>query len=164
MTIEERLARLEAETRRARDELDLIRLTLSYGPAVDSLSHDPLVDLWTPDATYDVPGLGKWTGHAAIRAMIDGELHRGLVEGGCAHVLTTPRLVIDGDRATGTCYSHLFQKREDGFGIWRVSANRWEYVRTPQGWRIAYRTILPMDGSDEPRALLAAGFADPGQS
>ena len=58
--------------------------------------------------------------------------------------------------ATG--YARLYRKQGDGFAVARVSANRWELVRTGEGWRIETRTNRPLDGGAEPRALLRAGF------
>jgi hypothetical protein len=35
-----------------------------------------------------------------------------------------------------------------------MTANRWELVRTPQGWKIKRRTIRALDGSQPARDLL----------
>jgi hypothetical protein len=42
----------------------------------------------------------------------------------------------------------------NGFRIHRVAANRWELVRTADGWKIKRRTVRTIDGSDEPREIL----------
>jgi len=46
-----------------------------------------------------------------------------------------------------------------GYRIHRVLANRWELERRDGRWRIARRTLLPIDGSEPPRALLRQGLA-----
>jgi hypothetical protein len=40
----------------------------------------------------------------------------------------------------------------------RVSANRWEFVRTAQGWKIKSRTLRPLDGSPPARAILCGAL------
>ena len=54
---------------------------------------------------------------------------------------------------------------EDGYRVWRASANHWRLHRTPQGWRIAERYNRELDGSAESRAVLARAVtegAEPG--
>ncbi len=41
-----------------------------------------------------------------------------------------------------------------GFRIHRLAANRWELKRTVKGWRIARRTLRPLDGTPAARELL----------
>jgi hypothetical protein len=41
-----------------------------------------------------------------------------------------------------------------GFHIHRVSANRWDFVRTAEGWKIKSRTLRPLDGTPEAREIL----------
>jgi hypothetical protein len=41
-----------------------------------------------------------------------------------------------------------------GFRIHRVGANRWELKRGEDGWKVARRTLRPLDGTDDARALL----------
>ncbi len=41
------------------------------------------------------------------------------------------------------------------FWVFRVSANTWRWVRTPQGWRIAERVNAPLDGTPGHREMLA---------
>ena len=42
-----------------------------------------------------------------------------------------------------------------GFRVHRMTANRWELVRTPQGWKIKRRTLRQLDGSASQQAPLA---------
>src|SRR5690606_14014889 len=57
-----------------------------------------------------------------------------------------------------TTYSQLVLRDEatDSYRIWRTSANRWEFIRTDQGWRVTHRTNRPLDGGGEARELLRA--------
>jgi hypothetical protein len=46
-----------------------------------------------------------------------------------------------------------------GFRIHRMTANRWDLVRTPQGWKIEHRTLRQLDGSEPARAILRQAIA-----
>jgi len=46
-----------------------------------------------------------------------------------------------------------------GFRIHRVGANRWELKRDKNGWKVTRRTLRPLDGTDDARALLRQGIA-----
>ena len=157
--IEARLAALEAKVQRLTDEIELYQLTASYGPAVDSGWAQVAADLWTEDGLYDVD-VGSWEGREEIMGLINGELHQGLIERGCGHVISLPRLTIDGDTAVGTCYSRLYSRNDQGFDAWRVAANRWEFVRTERGWRIKNRVNRLLDGTSASRDLLRRSFDD----
>ena len=45
-----------------------------------------------------------------------------------------------------------------GFHVHRVSANRWEFVRTGEGWEISRRTLRPLDGTASAREILRGAF------
>jgi hypothetical protein len=44
--------------------------------------------------------------------------------------------------------------------VHRVSANRWEFVRTDEGWKIKRRTLRPLNGAPSAREILG-GALDP---
>jgi hypothetical protein len=46
-----------------------------------------------------------------------------------------------------------------GFRIHRVGANRWELKRSKDGWKVVRRTLRPLDGTDDARALLRKAIA-----
>lgn len=145
---------VEDRLRRVEDELEIVRLVSAYGPAVDCGDGWRAASLWTEDGVYDTDA-GVWHGRGAIAAMVAGEGHHGLLAEGVAHVLGVPHIQLEGDRAAATCYSRVFRRTADGFTPWRVAANRWELVRTEEGWRAARRTTRMIDGSAPARELLA---------
>lgn len=139
------------------DELSLRRLIASYGPAVDSGDAESTGALWTEEAVYDMD-VGRLDGRAAIADMVHGPTHQEIIDGGSAHAVGPPVIRIDGDRATATAYSQLFRADGDGgFYVWRVAANRWEFVRDPgaeHGWRTAGRLTRLLDGRADARGIL----------
>lgn len=144
---------VEDRLRRVEDELEIIRLISAYGPAVDSGDSARVAALWTEDGVYDTQS-AVWRGREEIAGMVKGDHHQQLIADGAAHVLGVHHVVVEGDRAVATGYSRVFRHSAQGFETWRVAANRWELVRTPDGWRAAYRTNRLIDGAEEARRLL----------
>ncbi|MER7279137.1 nuclear transport factor 2 family protein [Dactylosporangium sp. NPDC000244] len=152
---DEVLADLQRRVRELEDRLALMQLLATYGPAVDSGSPEPAAGLWTDDGVYDVYP-APLHGRAAIAGMVTGELHQGLIRAGAAHLQGVPHLRIDGDRAVAIAYSQLVLRDEatDTFRTWRTGVNRWEFVRTAEGWRCTHRVNRQLDGGAEARDLL----------
>ena len=149
--------RLAGKVRALEDQVEIMQLVAQYGPAVDSGSGAAAAALWTEDGVFDaVPHL-KMRGRDDIAGMVYGAGHQSLLGGGCGHVLTVPHIVVDGDEATGRSYALQVRWDADAgrYRVFRVSANTWRWVRTPQGWRITERINAPLDGTDGHRELLA---------
>ena len=136
------------------DLLAIYRLMATYGPAADGGSAVVAAGLWTEDGTYESSGAGAWRGRREIAAMLDGPGHQGLIAGGCAHVLDLPTVTVDGDRAVARCHFFLYVDGRDP-AAWRVTANRWDLVRTAQGWAVERRVNQVLDGSPAGPVLLA---------
>jgi hypothetical protein len=149
----EKIARLEDRLRVVEDTLAIYRLAASYGPSVDSNSLTDATDLWTSDGVYDID-VGVWRGEDEIRGLFESNVHQDLVRDGCTHQVSLPRVTINGDTAVVTCYQQLVHYLGERYEVSRQSANRWELVRTPEGWRIAYRYSRKIDGSSDARSVL----------
>src|SRR5271170_865230 len=159
VTLEDRVHELEKTVQNLSDQLDLYHLTASYAPLVDSGNGEATANLWTEDGVYHTDVTHN-SGRAEIAEMVRGSAHQGIIKRGAGHVVTMPRLTISGDKAIGVCHALLFVRDGDGFRQWRVTANRWEYVRTPEGWRIKRRTNRLLDGSEDGRQLFADALQD----
>jgi len=169
--IEERVRRLEARIAELEDQVQLYQLMSSYGPLVDSGDAEATSALWVEDGIYDWGGgtapdpegkvkegaEGAALSREAIADMVRGSYHQQIIDGGAGHVIGLPHIVFKGDAAVATSYSRLYRYDGENFRVWRVGANRWEFVRTPQGWRIRRRTNRVLNGGKEPRALLRSG-------
>ena len=147
---------LAARVQLLEDQLAITQLVSSYGPAVDSGSSEAAARLWTEDGVFDVPPYATWKGHGEIAGMVEGEGHQGLIMNEAAHVLASPRIVIDGDEARGWSYALniRWDAEEERFWVARVSANGWRWRRRTDGWRIVYRVNRNLDGTEEPREVL----------
>jgi hypothetical protein len=156
--VQKRIRALEEQVRVLDDHVSVYRLIGSWGAAADIGSGADAGALWTDDALLEFEQ-SRVQGAAAIAEMIDSDGQRSLVEQGCAHVQGLPIVQVDGDRATATNYSRVYLHADEGYQIWRVSANHWEFRRTRDGWRATRRTAHVIDGGPEARDLLGRAFA-----
>jgi len=159
MNVEEKLVELEKRLQAAEDQLEIIRLLNTYGPAVDSGESQPAAQLWIEDGAYDVGGESRIVGHDDIAAIYDSEGHQELVHKGVSHLTATPRITVQGDTAEAVAYSFVVLKEDETWYIWRAAANHWTLVRTPEGWRIAERFNRVLDGSEASHNTLRRGLS-----
>lgn len=155
---EARLARLEAQLRTLQDHVDICQVIARYGPLADSAdtlerAHGAGA-LWTDDGVYDLAEGWSGQGPEGVAALLDNDVHRGLVRDGAAHILSLPHVMVDGDQAEAVNYSRVYKHADDAFFIWRVSVNNWTLARTPQGWKVKRRVNRLLNGSDQARSLL----------
>src|SRR4029077_16842388 len=112
-------------------------------------------------------GLSSPQGRAALAAQVRSPGHQAAIAGGLAHFTGLPYVEIDGDRATVVSYLQILvpQSQGDpvevpnhgtskGFRVHRMGANKWELVRTPQGWKFKSRSLRLLDGSEPAREIL----------
>lgn len=147
------VAALAARLRQLEDRVEIGQLVASYGPAADFGDSAAVTGLWTEDGVYDAAPHGRWEGRAAIAGMIDGGHQLG-IRAGMGHVLTPPRIEVDGD--TARAWNHAMNVRWDAeadrFWVGRLSANEWRLRRVDGRWRVVERVNRNLDGSDEARA------------
>ena len=151
--LSDRVAALEDRLRHVEDQLAIHRLINGWGPAVDTGNGEAAAELFTDDAILE-SDLSYLVGPAAITAMVYGEGHQSLVHDGSAHIPAFPILNIEGDVASAIGYTRVYRHTPDGYEVWRVSANHWEFRRTPEGWRVTKRTNHVIDGGPEAKELL----------
>jgi len=160
--IEDQLREIEARLILLEDERAIRQLISSYGPAVDSGRSGPAAELWTDDGVYDYKSLaeigdgirGEPLHKQAIVDMLEGSHHQRLIGEGAAHTLGPAVIDIAGDTAVATNYSVIFRRIGMSVTVYRLSANRWELIRTPRGWRARKRITRLLEGSGDARARL----------
>ena len=161
--LEQRIEALEARLRLTEDQWSLSQLVATYGPSVDSGAAQAAAALWVDNGVFDVVPYFEVAGHEGIAALFNHEGHQSLIRNGCGHVLTAPKIVVDGDQARG--WNYAFNIRWDGdadrFWIARLSANEWEFRREPDGWRVVRRTNINLDAYERPRTLLRRAAEEP---
>lgn len=147
------VAALAARLRHVEDMLAIGQLVATYGPVADHGDVAAITALWTADGAYDAAPHGRWEGHEALAGMFGGGHQNGL-RAGMGHVLTPPRIVVDGDsaRAWNHAMNIRWDAEADRFVVGRLSANEWHLRRLDGRWRVVERINRNLDGSDEARA------------
>ncbi len=128
------------------DLAQIVRLTHDYALYNDTFQVDLLVNLFMPDAWFDMKpaGLDCYVGQDAIREFYQRE-ERALSH--VMHVTSNHRVDVDvdGDSATGTAYflamgiSRRSGRENHARGYYQDA-----YVRTVDGWRFASRSSIPL--------------------
>jgi hypothetical protein len=165
-TLEERLRAVE-------DRLEIYNLIASHPPSADTGNGAYTATVWTEDGVFDRGAdFPRPTGRAAIAAGGDNPEHHRAIEQGIAHFAGLPYVRVEGDTAFAITYLQILvpdrvgpqfdvpnHGSSRGFHIHRVSANRWEFLRTASGWKIKRRTLRPLDGTPPAREILSGALA-----
>jgi hypothetical protein len=160
-SVEERLQKVE-------DRLEILNLIEAHPPGADSGAGDFAASYWIEDGVFDRgAGLTGNKGKAAMAAGLQAPGFRQAMREGIAHFSGLPHIELNGDQATVTSYLQIVMPNPQGepvelsshgnskgFRIHRMTVNRWDLVRTEEGWRIAKRRIRLLDTTDDGRALL----------
>lgn len=166
-TVEQRLQIIEAK-------LAIYELIASHPPSADSGLADYTASVYMEDGVFNRgEGLDGAQGVEAIAAFILRPAHEEAIKSGLAHFTGLPLIDLRGDTAIVTSYLQLLQLDKEGplremanhgsstgYRIHRVVVNRWELECHDGRWKIRSRTLLPVDGSEAPRQLLAQGLSD----
>lgn len=143
----------ERRLRALEDRAEISELIARYGPAVDRGDADALSALWAPGGTYQFDD--TVLDADGIRALTSIPTHVEYMRRGCAHIVSAPQIDIDGDAAVAVTHSVVMLHDGDRWIGERVSANRWELRRLPEGWRVRRRRNRLLDGAAAARVLLS---------
>jgi len=152
--LEDQIADLARRVQALEDQVAIYQLIATYGPAVDSQSAQAVGELWSEDGVYDPSGVHTYAGRAAVEGLVYREPHLSYLQAGCAHVLSLPRVAVDGDTAVAVNHSRVYLRDGTSWRLERVSANRWELERADGAWRVRRRTNRLLDGDPAARELL----------
>jgi len=160
-TLEQRIKAIE-------DRLEIYNLIASHPPSADTGADYYAEATYTEDGVFDRgPNLSGGSGNKAIAANLKSPSHQAAIAGGLAHFTGLPYIALDGDHAVVTSYLQILTPNKSGeaievpnhgasrgYHIHRVVTNRWELVRTADGWKIKRRSIRLVDGSEPSREIL----------
>ena len=162
---------LEERLRAIEDRFEIYNVIASHPPSADTGDREHISASWVDEGVFD-RGDDATRGRAAIAGQVLSPHHQAAIAGGIAHFTGLPHVAISGDTAIVTSYLQVVvpQAQGDpvdvpnhgsskGFRIHRMTANRWELVRTAQGWKIKQRTLRQLDGSEPARAILRQAIA-----
>ena len=163
---------LEDRVRAIEDKLAIFHLIASHPPAADSGTDRYYREAFVADGEMDLGGGKGARGNDTIGALVKTPEHEAAIAGGLCHFAGLPRVEIKGDSAVALSYLQIITPDRQaaprevsghgsttGFRIHRVGANRWELKRSKDGWKVVRRTLRPLDGTDDARALLRKAIA-----
>ena len=134
-------ADLEARLRTLEDLMEIHQLFVDYGMHLDAGQFDEYAQLFAKDGEIRLGPLGKAKGREQIRATMTTALE-GLV-GKTFHVISSPTVRLDGDRATSEVMWTMIQRSDDGTpDVAMLGRHRDELVREDGRWRIQVRRGL----------------------
>jgi SnoaL-like domain len=159
---------LEDRIRAIEDRLEIYNLIASHPPSADTGGSEHIAACWVEDGVFDRgEALTSARGRDALSKQVLSAEHQAAIAGGIAHFTGLPHVAIDGDTAVVTSYLAILvpQTQGDpvevpnhgsgkGFRVHRMTANRWELVRTAQGWKFKQRTLRQLDGNESARKIL----------
>jgi hypothetical protein len=158
--------------RAVEDRMEIYNLIAGHPPSADTGADYYAEDVYLEDGVFDRgAGLTGAKGNKEMGAVLKSPGHQKAIAGGLAHFTGLPHIAIKGDTAVVTSYLQILHPdpngkevelsnhgKSTGFRIHRVMANRWELVRTSDGWKIKKRSLRPLDGSEDARTLLAGAL------
>src|SRR5262252_4627187 len=146
---------LEDRIRAIEDRLEIYNLIASHPPSADTAGKDHIAASWVEDGVFDRgENLSSPRGRDSIANQVLSADHQAAIERGLAHFTSLPHVETEGDPVDVP--NHGSSK---GFRVHRMTANRWELVRTPRGWKIKRRTLRQLDGSEPARKILRQAIA-----
>ncbi len=132
---------LAARVQRLEDLMAIHQLFIDYGEHLDAGNFDAYADLFAADGEVLLGPLGRAKGREAIKALMTEMLADRV--GTTYHLISSPRVVLDGDRATSTVmWTVLARSGTNTPEIPSVGRHVDELVRTAEGWRFQRRKGL----------------------
>ena len=144
---------LEDRIRTIEDRLEIYNLIASHPPSADTGGSEHIAACWVEDGVFDRgENLSSPRGREALAAQVKSPAHHVAIDGDSAVV--TSYLAILVPQTQGDPVEVPNHGSGKGFRVFRMTANRWELVRTPRGWKFKHRSTRQLDGSEPARKIL----------
>lgn len=129
---------IEVRLRHLEDLQAITQLFVDYGEHLDAGDFHAYAELFAEDGEVLLGPMGRARGRHAIEQLMTQAL-AGKV-GSTYHIVSSPRIALDGDRATSTVMWSVASVQPDGFArLTMVGHHLDDLVRTPDGWRFQRR-------------------------
>jgi ketosteroid isomerase-like protein len=158
MSVDDRIAALEARLERLEDERSVHAVLTRYAFAVDSGDVEAAATLFAEDCRIDIDKMNYLDGREAARGIVDCDAHRAILPN-CAHVMGPFVVAVDGARAVATGYATIFLRSEGRSQVIRQSFGRWELAKHHGEWTITRRVSRSVGREDAGEVL--RGGLDP---
>jgi len=129
---------LEARLARLEDLMEIHQLFVDYGIHLDAGDFDAYAELFADDGEVLLGPMGRAKGRAEIKAVmtkaLDGQ------QGTSFHIVSSPAVTLDGDRATSTVMWTVVQRDADGRPtVGMIGRHVDDLVRERGRWRFQRR-------------------------
>lgn len=129
---------IEARLQRLEDLHEITQLFIDYGEHLDAGNFDAYAALFAADGEVLLGPMGRATGRAEIARFMTEMLADRV--GSTFHVISSPRITLDGDTATATVMWSVATLADDGLArVSMVGHHHDDLVRTLDGWRFRRR-------------------------
>jgi uncharacterized protein (TIGR02246 family) len=129
---------LAARVRRLEDLVEIHQLFIDYGEHLDAGDFDAYSQLFAEDGEVRLGPMGKATGREAIKELMVRQLSANV--GTTFHIISSPRVALDGDSATATVMWSVAVTGEDGMARLSMVGHHIDVLsRTSEGWKIQRR-------------------------
>jgi uncharacterized protein (TIGR02246 family) len=129
---------VEARLQRMEDLLEIQRLFFDYGHHLDAGDFDAYASLFAEDGEVKLGPVGRAKGREEIRALMEGMI--GASAGQSYHVISGPRVELDGDTATSEVMWTVVSRGADGQAVLSMTGrHRDRLVREDGRWRFQER-------------------------
>ncbi|KLI09015.1 polyketide cyclase [Mycolicibacterium conceptionense] len=119
------------------DREDITEVLVRYATGIDRRDWPLFRTVFTDDCVLDYGEIGTWNGVDAVTEFMD-QSHA--MAGHTMHRLSNHAIAVDGDTATARTYiDGLIMAQDNNSGVNAIGFYDDELVRTPAGWRIAWR-------------------------
>ncbi|MFI5040982.1 MAG: nuclear transport factor 2 family protein [Acidimicrobiales bacterium] len=124
--------------RRLEDLTAIHELFIAYGRYLDAGDLDSYAGLFTDDGEVLLGPLGRAKGRDDIKALMAKALAGR--EGTSYHLITSPTVTLDGDRATATVMWTVIDRGPDGAPVITMVGHHADVLtRVAEGWRFQQR-------------------------
>jgi uncharacterized protein (TIGR02246 family) len=132
------MAAIEARLQRLEDLAEIHQLFIDYGVYLDAGDFDRYAELFATDGEVKLGPMGKAQGRDAIKALMSKALAGAT--GNSFHIISSPVVQLDGDRATSRVMWSVIERTQDGNAkLTIVGSHHDELVREDGRWRIKLR-------------------------
>jgi SnoaL-like domain len=157
----------------AEDKLEILTLLSGSAFSSDVASELYWKKMFTPDAVFDRGQERQNKGIAEILKIVNAPDQHEAIKNGMTHLAMLPHITLKGDSAIATGYllivmpdtaaSHVNLPGKGvspGFSIYQLTVNRWQFLRTTEGWKVTQRTVRPITDTDC-RDIIKHAIKDP---
>lgn len=152
------------------DRLEILNLLAGSAFSSDVASETYWTKMFTDDAVMD-RGQGRQDkGRDEILKIVGGTDQKEAIKSGMTHLAILPHITLKGNNAVATGYllvvmpdsaaSHVKLPGKGispGFSIYQLTVNRYQLLRTADGWKVTHRTVRPISSSDS-RDIIRRGI------